>query len=308
MTWVAVGVGVASLAGAALSSNATSNAASTAANSANNANQLQWNMFQQQQANQRPWINMGQGALGALGFGMGLFDPQAYLAANPDVAANPFFAANPYQHYLQYGQAEGRNMGQPGAGFGALNTPFSATDWKADPGFAFRLQQGQQALERAGAAKGMTLSGAQLRGLTDYGQGMGSQEYQAAYNRYTNDQSNTFNRLSSLAGTGQQANNVMGQFGMQTANGMGQNLMGAANMQGAAGIAGANAWGGALNNIGNGWMYYQLMGGLGGQPGAYSYLGAPGSPYNFGNNWGQPISTVPTGAPAGGTFNGVPIK
>jgi hypothetical protein len=34
------------------------------------------------------------------------FDAQAYLAANPDVANN--WASSPYQHYIQYGQGEGR--------------------------------------------------------------------------------------------------------------------------------------------------------------------------------------------------------
>jgi hypothetical protein len=36
------------------------------------------------------------------------FDPKAYLAANPDVAADSNYGKNPLQHYLDYGQREGR--------------------------------------------------------------------------------------------------------------------------------------------------------------------------------------------------------
>lgn len=38
-----------------------------------------------------------------------IFNAQYYLQKNPDVAANETFGKNPYQHYLQYGQSEGRS-------------------------------------------------------------------------------------------------------------------------------------------------------------------------------------------------------
>ena len=38
-----------------------------------------------------------------------IFNAQYYLQQNPDVAANETFGKNPYQHYLQYGQSEGRS-------------------------------------------------------------------------------------------------------------------------------------------------------------------------------------------------------
>jgi hypothetical protein len=52
-----------------------------------------------------------------------------------------------------------------------------------DPSYAFRLGEGQQALERSAAAKGMLGSGNILAELQKYGQGMASQEYQNQYNR-----------------------------------------------------------------------------------------------------------------------------
>lgn len=60
-----------------------------------------------------------------------------------------------------------------------MNGNFSVND----PSYQFRLGQGQQALERSQAAKGMLGSGNILQALQDYGQGMASTEYQNQYNR-----------------------------------------------------------------------------------------------------------------------------
>jgi hypothetical protein len=77
-----------------------------------------------------------------------------------------------------------------------------------DPSYAWRLQQGQAALDRSAASRGLLLSGAQVKGAQEYGQGMASQEYGAA-----------FNRLSGMANNAQQAaGQVAGyQQGMGTA-------------------------------------------------------------------------------------------
>lgn len=57
-------------------------------------------------------------------------------------------------------------------------------------GYKFRVQQGQDALERSLGARGMLRSGNRLKELTQYGQDMASQEYD-----------NQANRLSNLLGT-----------------------------------------------------------------------------------------------------------
>ncbi|CAB4147816.1 hypothetical protein UFOVP1017_47 [uncultured Caudovirales phage] len=82
----------------------------------------------------------------------------------------------------------------------AAAQPFTALtidEMNADPGYQFRMQQGQQALERSGAAKGVTNTGGNLRDILDYGQQAGSQEYGAAYGRklndYTTNEQNRFN-------------------------------------------------------------------------------------------------------------------
>ena len=87
---------------------------------------------------------------------------------------------------------------------------FGAGDYQADPGYAFRLSEGQKLLDRTAAPKGRLFSGGALKAAARYGQEMGSQEYGNAYNRaLTASNANVarsdtgYNRLASLAGVGQ---------------------------------------------------------------------------------------------------------
>lgn len=131
-----------------------------------------------------------------------------------------------------------------------LTRGFTNDDFVKDPGYDFRMKEGQKALERSAAARGGLNSGATMKALSRYGQDFASNEFQNAYNRFNNDRSNRFNRLSSIAGLGQAANQQIGQAGMNYANQVGQNTMGAANAHAAAGIAQGNAWGNSLSTIG----------------------------------------------------------
>lgn len=76
-----------------------------------------------------------------------------------------------------------------------------------DPGYAFRLGEGQKALERSAAARGGLLSGATGKALTRYGQEAGSQEF-----------ANAYNRLAGLANLGPSAAGVMSNLGTGYAN------------------------------------------------------------------------------------------
>lgn len=64
----------------------------------------------------------------------------------------------------------------------AVASPIGA-NFEADPGYQFRLGQGQQAVDRAAAAAGGRLSGAALKKLTEYNQGFASNEFGNAANR-----------------------------------------------------------------------------------------------------------------------------
>lgn len=101
----------------------------------------------------------------------------------------------------------GDNTGS--ADFGRDSQPFSMANFQADPGYAFRLSEGLKALDRSAAARGGLLSGNQLRGVTELGQNMGSQEYQNAFNRFYSERASRLNPLQSLMGVGQTSTNAM---------------------------------------------------------------------------------------------------
>ena len=60
---------------------------------------------------------------------------------------------------------------------------FDTEDLYDDPGYQWRLDQGNKAVERSAAAGGMLQSGKTLKGLQRWSQGLASQEYKDAYGR-----------------------------------------------------------------------------------------------------------------------------
>ena len=60
---------------------------------------------------------------------------------------------------------------------------FDAEDLQDDPGYQWRLDQGNKGVERSAAASGMLQSGKTLKGLQRWSQGLASQEYRDAYGR-----------------------------------------------------------------------------------------------------------------------------
>ena len=138
---------------------------------------------------------------------------------------------------------------------GDLIRPFAQSDYQADPGYAFRLNEGMKALEGTAAARGGLLSGNAMKAAVGYGQDMGSQEYQNAFNRYQTNQGNSYNRLASMAGLGQTANSNVANAGTNYANAAGNiaatNSANQGNALLAAGNANASAYTSWGNNIGS---------------------------------------------------------
>lgn len=145
--------------------------------------------------------------------------------------------------------------------------PFGMSDYQEDPGYKFRLDQGLKAIQGSAAARGGLLSGNALRGISRYGQDYASNEYQNAYNRYNQDQSNSFNRLAAISGVGQAANNALGQAGQNYAGQVGnitmQNADNVGNAQLAAGQARASAYQGIGKAVGGSVNNYLYGGGYG---------------------------------------------
>jgi hypothetical protein len=140
-------------------------------------------------------------------------------------------------------------------GVGAANklssqTPYtpSAFNYQADPGYAFRFNEGMKGLNASAAARGGLISGNALQAATNYGQQAGSQEYSNAYNRYLANNAQNLQAYNTntantqyLANMGQSsANNqanAIGQFGNNAAS----NVIGAGNASAAGTVGSANA-------------------------------------------------------------------
>lgn len=124
---------------------------------------------------------------------------------------------------------------------------FTMSDFQADPGYAFRMAEGQKAIERSAAARGGLNSGATMKALTRFGQDTASQEYQNAYNRFNQDRDRRFGRLSQLAGIGQTATGQTMSAGQNYGNNVSANQIGYGNAVASANIAQANRNAGLLN-------------------------------------------------------------
>jgi hypothetical protein len=120
-------------------------------------------------------------------------------------------------------------------------TPFGQAQFTADPGYGFRLSEGQKALDRQAAARGGLISGGALKAAQRYGQEMGSQEYTNAFNRYQAERQARLGPLQSLAGVGQTSVNQLGAAGQAMASGVGEAGMQAANARASGYMGGASA-------------------------------------------------------------------
>lgn len=97
---------------------------------------------------------------------------------------------NKREAYSGYGDIKGMYAPYVAGGGGAFQTLLdlagengagAATaakgQFKASPGYQFRLNQGIDAIDQSAASRGGLYSGRTLKALNDYGQGMASQEY-----------------------------------------------------------------------------------------------------------------------------------
>ena len=94
--------------------------------------------------------------------------------------------------------------GNTGAqGYGQYAKDFGESDFKQDPGYAFRLSEGLKALDRQAASRGGLISGSALKAAQGYGQEQASQEYQNAFNRYQTNRQSQLGALQNMMAAGQ---------------------------------------------------------------------------------------------------------
>jgi hypothetical protein len=161
--------------------------------------------------------------------------------------------------------------------------------WQTDPGYLFRLGEGQKVLENSAAARGGLLSGQTGKALQQYGQNFASNEFGNIYDRYrglidagygrhvgdftarVGEREAKFGKLTGQSGQGLQ---TLGQLAQLAFQGQQANNQGTANAVNAAGnynVMGANAMASglssALNSLGSLAMYAGSRGGGGGSGG-----------------------------------------
>lgn len=414
MSGVATAIVGGAVIGGVLSSSASRSAAQTEANAASNAaaaslqatresNQLQWNMFQQGQVNQAPWLRSGNAALAGLTGGLGLgsevygaptapngaptagpmssmlnnpgtpkqspldwmrgqssvgvggqltntqpgavsgpvsgglspagasilgrapmpsFNPDGtptYMAGGPNGQdGNPGIVSavgstqsgtgqitpsgTPTSGVTNYGLTPDQMAAAAGTfagptGKGQFTQTFQPSDLALDPSYKFRLAQGQQQLDASAAARGMTGSGQNLKDIVNFGQGAASQEYQAAYDRFMNNQNTLYNRLAGLAGVGQTASTNMTNAGLTAGGNIGSNTMagtaasnnfltGGASATAAGTVGSANAINNSIQGGINNWMGYQYLNGRGRTPQVPTPVGDSAGPTAIPSNIG----------------------
>ena len=130
------------------------------------------------------------GAAGTAAAGMDTAVTQANRLLNPYADLGASTATT-----LQAGLAPG----------GEFNKTPTLAELQMDPGYAFRTQQGQQAIERSAAARGGVMGGGVMKDLTTYSQGAASQEYQNAFDRFQTSTQNRYANLFQATRAGQEA-------------------------------------------------------------------------------------------------------
>lgn len=233
------------------------------------------------------------GNLGGVGAN-GLPDPSQFLGdpspVGPGGVGDMGNVQNPTPANGSPGQVprtDGGTSGDP-ADFGSLargfdeqfKAPTDVTE-QNDPGYQFRLKQGQDAIERSAAARGGLLSGGTAKSLSDYNQGSASaeygnvygraaSEYERRYNIFKQNQNDLFNRFATLSGVGQTTAGQLNSAGLQSASNagnilltsagqIGQNINNAGAARGSGYVGSANAINGAITGGANGLSTLALL-------------------------------------------------
>lgn len=253
----------ASVAGAAISSNASKKAGQQVAASTDRAADLQNQQFQQLLRLQMPAYDRANaaGSLYSQALGIpsgggqqqqptyqsqGLMTGNGYSVPSYDGRQDGTYARmmqmvndgqiqgdGPTFGTTQVGQAQPVSS-QPGGvtGGGPLDIAGQVMN---TPGYQAQLDQGIRSIDRAAPLTGGMYSGRRMKALNDYGQ----QTFGSYYN-------NWMNRVGGLAGQSVQIGNNIGQAGMQNAANVGNLMMTGANARAQGSLNSAGAWNGAI--------------------------------------------------------------
>jgi hypothetical protein len=273
MAWATVAIANAGLglASGYFQGEAAKDAASQQRDAANNASQMQWNMYQQGREDLSPYRQLGLSAVDTLrGYDAGFTENEARRKFLEDkiktVQGNQEYWKNVLNGSIKTdGEREGwqGNLNTSNKEFeqysaelaGLKNYGPARTGLEQgqaivgqDPGYNFRLDQGNRSINAAAAARGHSMGGRAMKELTRYGSDYASNEY-----------GNAYQRLMQMAGMGQ--NSAAGAASMAQNYGQqyGQNQAAIGNANAAGTIGQGNAWSGGLQGLGNGLMYSAIL-------------------------------------------------
>jgi len=201
-----------------------------AANAANQAAQLQQQEAGRARQAMSPWSSTGIGALSKIAALLGI----GTLAMSDPSNPNSFWGI------------DGSNAKQRQDE--ALNA------FQTSPGYQWRKTEGVNALDRSAAAKGLLLSGAQVKGVQAFGDGLASEEYR----NYMSD-------LMTTSGMGQGAASSASNTSASLTSGAANNIAQGGMARGSGYAAGANALASGIGQGINNAMFLATYGSGGGK-------------------------------------------
>ena len=227
-------------------------AANAQASAAQEANETQRYIFDRSVELTEPRREIGDNALSAMAYQLGLAPQPTFGGTTPTIeeipgtggttTVNDFGVSNTVGGTPATFSVGGQTFGtrEEAEAYAAANTvdgtPFGG--FETSPGYNFRFDEGQRAVERMAAARGNRLSGATLAEAQRRGQGEASAEF-----------GNWWNRLAGVSQGGQQATNQQISAGQNYANAFGQNALAAGNAQASGYLGQNNAFQGGINNL-----------------------------------------------------------
>ncbi len=228
-------------------------AASAAERAANRASNTELAMYDQTREDQAPYRAVGESALDKLSslYGLNTQETQPmtmeeFLESDqytPQQTLGSAFGSVPVglsgeEQYNQYTQ----NF-QPETVAGESSAP-DYSQFYESPDYNFAREQGESGVNRMLAKKGLVGSGAEMKAMARFNQGLASQ----TFDKYRNS-------LQAMAGIGQTSTNTTGAIGTQVAGNVGAN-------QRMAGDARASSYlntGAAVNNVADSYGQYSML-------------------------------------------------
>lgn len=267
----AAGIG---LAGSAMSASAAGKAADAQAAAADKSIQFQRDQAQQARIDAYPWALQGAQALYTYMDALGIPRPQTPIL--PDLTQGPLGVGgtssaaapatrnsigNTSQQFIDHREgghdgsidripnpnyiAPGTQPATTAPASNAIQSPgnipmTAAAGFQQTPGYQFQVQQGTQGVLNSLSALGMKNSGKALKSLDRFTTGLADQEY-----------GNWLDRISGVAGMGQNQTNATNTLSANAATNIGQTYQDQGQARASGYVGAANAWNTGLEGLGN---------------------------------------------------------